>query len=204
MIRTVLIIASVFLLAYNAGESRRQTSISEKVTDSVLENISTSDTQTRKEKPALADTTSTKYLTYLLENEKPLSPYWMTKLDTIDGLYYSPGDSLTHLSLIRNWVINDSVSVIIFGIAGGTSYDEFLITVKNDHEIVSNIHIGDNDDSDLSFGNPYYYTKYKLLGHRSMKLFHHKVMGQEGVDEKDRLISVETWTIDNMGKASKQ
>lgn len=58
------------------------------------------------------DTTSSDYLTDLIKNEKPLNYYWVTKLDSLQELYLPP-DSMGHLSVVRDWQINDTISVII-------------------------------------------------------------------------------------------
>jgi len=203
MTQTILTIISIFFLSCNSNQSRKQASHSVTTNDSTSKEIATSEARNKQELIAPPDTTSSEYLIYLLKNGKTLNPHWTQKLDTLDGFFYMPQDTLSHLSIIRNWVINDSISVIILSNADGTNYDEFLITIKNKHDLVSNIHINDNDDRDLSFGNPYYYTEYKLINDRKVKLLNHKIVGKEDGNEKDHIISIETWTIQSNGKTSK-
>jgi hypothetical protein len=58
--------------------------------------------------------------------------------------------------------------------------------------------------SDLSAEHPYYYTEYKLINNRKVKLFNHKVVGVEGGDEKDKVLSIENWMILDNGKVQKK
>jgi hypothetical protein len=149
------------------------------------------------------DTTSSDYLIYLIKNEKSLNAHWTNKLDSLD-IFALPQDSMSHISLIRDWMINDTIYVVILSHSTGTHYDEYLITLRNKHDFVSGIHISDNADSDLSLDNPYFYSQYKLIDDKRIKVFYHKVVGVEGGDEKDRLISSVTFTIQNSGKVAKQ
>lgn len=199
-----IIIIIAFLFGCNHAESGKRASAPEKKKDSTSITISTALTE-KNDTTAGPDTTSMDYLIYILKNEKQLNSHWLKKLDEIDGFFYSTEDTLAHLELVRNWSINDSIYVIIINSSThGTSNDDFLLTIKNKHEVVSAIHIGDNDDSDLSFGNPYFYTEYKLLGDRKVRLYNHKVVGEEGGVEKDWITSIQTWTIENDGKSSKK
>ena len=150
-----------------------------------------------------ADTTSSDYLIYLIKNEIPLNSYWTQQLGKLDA-FTLPLDSLSRLSFIRNWKINDSIAVMILSHAGGNSFDEYLLTIKNKKAIVSHIHIKDEADSDLSPGNPYYYSEYKLLGDRRVRVFNHKITASESGDEKNEILSVETWLIRDDGTVLKK
>lgn len=145
------------------------------------------------------DMASTDYLIYLLKSERNLNECWIQKLKGLDEFVF-PLDSMSHLSLIRDWKINDSVSVMILSHANGTDYDEYLLTVKNKRDFIGKVHISDQADSDLSPENPYYYTEYKLINNRNIKLFNHKVTGTEGGEEKDKIVSAENWTILDNGE----
>src|SRR5450432_1891124 len=151
----------------------------------------------------VADTTSSDYLIYLLKNELALNSYWTQKLNVLDILTL-PLDSMSRLSITHNWIINDSIMVIILSHSTGTNYDEFLLTVRNKKEVVAKIHISNQADSDLSAEHPYYYTEYKLINHRRVKLFNHKVVGVEGGDEKDKVLSIENWMILDNGEVQKK
>ena len=150
-----------------------------------------------------ADTTSSDYLIYLIKNEIPLNSYWTQQLGKLDA-FTLPLDSLSRLSFIRNWKINDSIAVMILSQAGGNSFDEYLLTIKNKKAIVSHIHIKDEADSDLSPGNPYYYSEYRLLGDRRVRVFNHKITASESGDEKNEILSVETWLIRDDGTVLKK
>ena len=93
---------------------------------------------------------------------------------------------------------------MILSQAGGNSFDEYLLTIKNKKAIVSHIHIKDEADSDLSPGNPYYYSEYKLLGDRRVRVFNHKITASESGDEKNEILSVETWVIRDDGTVLKK
>jgi hypothetical protein len=158
------------------------------------------------EKPGInapPDSTSFDYLIYQIKNERILNDHWTQKLKKLD-IFLLPLDSMSGLSIIREWVINDSVSVIILSHANGTSYDEFLLTVMNRRDFVSKVQISDQADSDLSLENPYYYTEYKLLNDRTIRLFNHKITGIEGGEEKDRILSIDNWTIQDNGEILKK
>jgi hypothetical protein len=150
-----------------------------------------------------SDTTSSDYLIYLLKNDKPINNHWTQKLDSLD-IFSLPLDSVSRLSLVRDWPINDSISVIILSSSTGTDYDEFLLTIKNKKYFIGKIHIGDNPDSDISAGHPYYYTGYKIVDNRKIRLFNHKVTGKEDDTEKDRLLSSATWVIRSDGRVIKR
>jgi hypothetical protein len=156
----------------------------------------------QQENPA-ADTTSSDYLIYLIKNEIPLNSYWTQQLGKLDA-FTLPLDSLSRLSFILDWKINDSIAVMILSHAGGNSFDEFLLTIKNKKAIVSHIHIKDEADSDLSPGNPYYYSTYRLVGDKHVRIFNHKITGSEGGEEKDKILSVENWIIRDDGTVLKK
>lgn len=151
----------------------------------------------------VSDTTSSDYLIYLLRKEAGLSHFWTHKLETL-AIPLNKMDTLSRFSLIRDWIINDSISVIIISHATGTGYDEYLLTVKNKQEFISKIHISDRADSDLSPGNPYYYTTYELTNDRNLKLFHHKIVGVQGGEERDNILSQENWAIQDNGNTLKK
>jgi hypothetical protein len=144
------------------------------------------------------DTTSIDYLDYLLKNEKSLNNTWIQKLDALQEFLF-PLDSMTHLSITRKWKINDSISAIILAESTGVSYDVYLLTVKNKRVFISKVHIGNNSDSD---GYPYYYTKYKFISDRKVKMFNHKMYGDDG--EYDKIESIEYWYIHENGKVLKR
>jgi len=200
----ILIAVPILFFSCNSGQAKKQN-----VDSLATKNSKSAEIVTQKEPQdqttnILTDTTSSDYLIYLLKNEKHLNNYWTKKLKVLDE-FVLPLDSMSHLSLIRDWTINDSISVIIFDYSTGTSYDEFLLTIKNKKDIVSKIHISDLDDSDLSLDHPYYYTEYKLINERKVKLFNHKEFVEiEGGEEKDKILSIENWSLQDNGEVSKK
>jgi len=207
MTPSTVIIISLLCLSCNSGQIRKQSAPSAVTYDSNSGDKSSPKEPVGIEKNIALDTTSTDYLIYLIRNNQFINTYWTHIIDSLDIFAVpqeDPQDSMSHLSLVRDWTINDSISVIILRRTTGTDNDEYLITIKNNHVFVSNIHVGDNADSDLSPDNPYFYTQYKIINHKTIKLFNHKITGTEGGDEKDRLISIETFTIQNNGKVIKK
>lgn len=150
-----------------------------------------------------ADTASTDYLIYLLQNQLSLNYSWTRKLDKLD-MFILPLDSMSHLEVNRSWVINDSVSALILQHSDGTSLDEYLLTIKNKKGVIGKIHISDEADADVSEDRPdYYYTKYELTGDRNIKLLKHKLANYDTDKQKD-FLSVENWFIQNDGKLLKK
>lgn len=150
-----------------------------------------------------ADTASADYLIYLLKNDKPLNYNWTQKLKELDVVLASY-DSLAHFGFDRTWVINDSVSALILHHSTGTSLNEYLVTVKNKKDLIAKVHILDNVDSDVSEERPdYYYTEYKQINDRSIKVFMHKIVNYERPNEKDIIDSVENWPILDDGRVKK-
>ncbi|OQP65268.1 hypothetical protein A3860_16490 [Niastella vici] len=151
-----------------------------------------------------ADTTSSDYFIYLLENEKDLNDHWTKKLNALDD-FLLPTYTPFHLSLVRNWIINDSVSVIIFNLGTGTDSDEYLLTVKNKKDIVSKVHIEDAADADVTENNKdYYYMEYQQVDNRKIKLFKHIILNYDTDKEKDSMMAVENWVIRDNGMAVKK
>lgn len=147
------------------------------------------------------DTTSSDYFIYLLKNERKLNSPWVQKLKNMGDFPFS-FDSISDFSLVRDWAINDSVSVIIFSNSDGTvCTNDFLITIKKKAKIISAIQINKDCDSDLVPEQPYYYTRYKLINDRKIKLFNHKVTGIEGGKETDKTISEVLFSISDNGEA---
>ena len=101
------------------------------------------------------DTSSFDFLIYLVKNEISLNNHWTQKLKKLDE-FVLPLDSTSHLSIKRDWVINDSISVIILEHYDGTGADEYLLTVKNKRDFVSKVHISNHSDSDASSEIPDY------------------------------------------------
>jgi hypothetical protein len=202
MTARIAIIISVLFFSCNGGQSKQQ--------GDPLPGNNSPAKETATHKPSETcgvsgspDMASTDYLIYLLKNERSLNECWIQKLKGLDE-FVLPLDSMSHLSLIRDWKINDSVSVIILSHANGTGYDEYLLTVKNKKDFVGKVHISDQADSDLSSENPYYYTEYKLINNRNVKLFNHKVTGVEGGEEEDKIVSAENWAIQDNGEVVKK
>ena len=164
--------------------------------DSILKNSQDSESKISE------DTTSFEYFTNLLRNERAITPYWIANLESL-RLFAVPKDSTSRLSFVRDWKINDSMSVLILSRSTGTGYDEYLITIGHGHDFVGSLHISDNADSDLSPDNPYFYTEYKIIDARKIKLTNHKITGTEGGEEKDRVISIEMFSIQANGKIIK-
>ncbi len=204
MSRILLLLASLALLfSCHTGQVNNQPVVSPPADTAKANKPEVPKTPEKQAVSPAPDTASTDYLVSLLKNEQPLNDYWKQKLKVLD-VFELPQDSMAHWSFIRDWVINDSVSVIIISHSTGTDYDEFVLTLKNKKEFISNAHISDNADSDLSPDNPYYYTKYEVLSDRKIKCFNHKVTGTEGEEEKDRLISTDNWLIQDNGKIIKR
>ena len=199
MTHRILIFILTLLFSCNSKETRRESIKSIATQDSNTKQTTIPNESKKQEIIGGSDTTSSDYLIYLVKGDKPLNFYWTKKLDSFQDLLL-PLDSLGHLSIVRNWQINDTISIIILNSSGGTYDKEFLLSIKNKHDIISEIQIGDNADSDLSPENPYFYTRYEIRDDRRIKLFNHKIVGTEGGSEKDRIISIETWTIQNNGK----
>jgi hypothetical protein len=183
----------------NSKETKREGVNSLATEDSNTKQTTIPNEPKKQEITTASDTTSSDYLIYLVKNDKSLNYYWTKMLDSLQDLLL-PRDSTGNLSIVRNWQINDTISVIILNSTGGTYDNEFLLSIKNKHDIIGEIQIGNNSDSDLSPQNPYYYTRNEISNDRRIKLFKHKITGTEGGDEKDRITSIETWTIQNNGK----
>lgn len=150
-----------------------------------------------------ADTTSIDYLIYLLNNEKPLNYNWIQKLKALD-VEPASYDSLAHFQFNRTWKINDSVSALILGQATGTSLNEYLLTVKGKKDLIAMVHLLNNVDADANEERPdYYYTEYKQINDRSIKVFMHKIVNYDRANEKDIIDSVENWSILNDGRVKK-
>ena len=145
-----------------------------------------------------ADTASADYLIYLLKNELPLNDHWTQKLEKL-GEFSLPTDSTTHLSITRDWLINDSVSAIILRRSTGTGFDEYLLTIKHKKEFVSKLHIDNNTDADPGDEYPDYdFTEYKLVNDRNVKLFKHTIKDYDRKTEKD-IVKVQNWLINDNG-----
>lgn len=178
-----------------------------KVKEVHIDSVSTSTSSTLKDtvvakKAIPADTASVDYLIYLLQNEKPLNYTWAQKLKKLDVVLASY-DSLAHFEFDRTWIINDSVSAFILQHSTGTSWDEYLLTVKNKKALVAMLHISDEADADVSAERPdYYYTKHELYDGRRIKLLKHKLANYDTDKQKD-ILTVENWSIQNNGSIKK-
>lgn len=203
MIEAIFIFICILFFSCNSSQSKNQSLVSVPKTDSNSQKITPLETQAREAEITPPDTASSDYLIYLLKTEKPIPGYWEEKLNSLDDFFYTHQDSLFRLALVKNWAINDSISVIIMRSAGSTSYDEFLVTLKNKLDFVSNMHISDKDDRDLD-DSLYFYTEYQLLENRKIKLYNHKIQGKDEDNAKDNIISEGTWTIQNNGKITKE
>ena len=105
-------------------------------------------------------------------------------------------DSLAHFTFNRTWKIDDSVSALILGQATGTSLNEYLLTVKGKKDLIAMVHLLNNVDADPSEERPdHYYTEYKQINDRSIKVFMHKIVNYDRANEKDIIDSVENWSI---------
>ncbi|MEP6749771.1 MAG: hypothetical protein ABJB86_18680 [Bacteroidota bacterium] len=199
----LLIITSALLFSCNNKQAKKHSDDSLPTTKSKTKDVVTPKKSEDQKINIPSDTTSSDYLIYLLRNELAINNYWIKKLNALD-IFALQLDTIEHLSIMRDWRINDSISVIILSRSTGTDYDKFLLTIKNKKDIISKVHISDRADSDVSLEHPYYYTEYKMTGDKKVKTFNHKVIGIEGGEEKDRLISVENWTIQNNGTILKK
>ncbi len=195
MPRRILIFVAILFFSCNSKESKKE----------AVKSTAASDLKTKQTAIPIAglDTTSSDYLIHLVNGEQPLNYYWTKKLESLRELYLLP-DSTGHLSVVRDWKISDTISVIILKITGGTYDLEYLLSIKNKQVIVSAIIIGDNGDSDLNPDNPYFYTQYKISSDRRIKLFKYKVTGSEYSDDNDRIISILNYSIQDDGKIAKK
>jgi hypothetical protein len=151
-----------------------------------------------------ADTASIDYLIYLLNNGKSLNYTWIHKLKGLNA-QLPTWDAMAHFTFNRTWKINDSVSALILSISTGVSADEYLLTVKDKKDLIAMVHILNNVDADPSEERPdYYYTEYKQINDRSMKVLMHKIVNYDRPNEKDIIDSVENWSILNDGRVKKR
>lgn len=192
-----LIILTAILFACNSSVQVKSVTL-----DSIATGSSSKDT-VAAQIAIPADTTSVDYLIYLLNSEKPLNYNWIQKLKALD-VELASYDSLAHFTFNRTWKINDSVSALIIKQSTGTSLDEYLLTVKDNKDLIAMVHLLNNVDADPSEERPdYYYTKYKQINERSMKVFMHKIVNYDRANEKDLIDSVENWAILNDGHVKK-
>jgi hypothetical protein len=156
------------------------------------------------QKAVPSDTASVDYLIYLLQNELPLNYNWTKKLEEPDMLVLLH-DSMSRLEVNRTWAINDSVLALILRHSTGTSLDEFLLTVKDKKDLIGMVNILNNVDSDVSEERPhYYYTEYKQIDDRNIKVYMHKIENYDTNKQKDIIDSVQNWFIQNDGKVVKK
>src|SRR5436190_13002204 len=158
MTHRILILIFTFLFSCNSKQTRKKDVDTYATKDSVSKQISIPRESKDAEIVASSDTTSSDYLLYLIKNDKPLNSYWAQKLNSLKG-FLLPFDTMGHLAITRDWLLNDSISAFILHNSGGTYDLEFLLTVKNKHDIIGEAEIGDNGDSDLSPEHPYFYTQ---------------------------------------------
>ena len=149
MTQRILIFILSLLFSCSSKESRTD-DVNSPIAEDSNTNQTTIPIKSKKQKTMIAsDTTSSDYLIHLIESDKPLNYYWAKKLDSLQDLLL-PFDSTGHLSIVRRWQINDSISVFILNSTGGTYDKEFLLSIKNEHDIIGELQIGNNGDSDLS------------------------------------------------------
>lgn len=198
----LLVTLSIFYLSCNYGQVNKQHAGAVRTDTTQKKETEISKDAGKRKMSISADTTSTDYLIYLLKNNMPLTGYWTQQLGKLDA-FAIPLDSTTHLSVIRNWPINDSISVIILQYSTNVGGDEFLITVRNKKYFVTKVHISNQYDSDVSQENPdYYYTEYQQIDDRKIKLLQHKLKDYDTDKQKD-IVTIEHWTIQNNGKVVK-
>ena len=198
----LLVTLSIFFLSCDYGQVNKQHAGAVRTdTTQKKETEISKDTGNRKMSIS-ADTASTDYLIYLLKNNMPLTGYWTQQLEKLDA-FAIPLDSTTHLSVIRDWPINDSISVIILQYSTNVGGDEFLLTVRDKEYFVTKVHISNQYDSDVSQENPdYYYTEYQQIDDRKIKLLQHKLKDYDTDKQKD-IVTIEHWTIQNNGEVVK-
>jgi hypothetical protein len=192
-----LIILTVIFFSCNSSVQVKSVTI-----DSIATSSSSKDT-VAMQVTIPANTASVDYLIYLLKSEKPLNYNWIQKLKALD-VELASYDSLAHFTFNRAWNINDSVSALILGLGTGTSLHEYLLTVKDKKDLIAKVHLLNNVDADASDERPdYYYTEYKQIDDRSMKVFMHKIVNYDRPNEKDITDSVQNWVILNDGRVKK-
>jgi hypothetical protein len=197
--RFLIIISVIFFSCNNTAVNKQH--------NDPLPNSNNEIVTAKKEEPPIsipADTASTDYLMYLLKNEKGLNDHWTKKLKALD-VFLLPLDSMSRVAMDSNWVINDSIAAMVVNHATGVSLDKYLLIIKNKKDIVSKLHVSNESDSDVSEENPdYYYMKYKLINDRKIKLFNHEIRDYDRETEKDTIVSVENWLIQDNGMLIKK
>ena len=190
----LLVTLSLLILSCNYGQVKKQHAGAVQIDTNLKKAIEISKEAANQTMAIPADSTSSDYLIYLLENEMPVTSYWTQQLNKLDA-FEIPFDSTTRLSITRTWPINDSVSVIILQYSTNVGSDEFLLTVKNKKHFVAKAHISNQYDSDVSKENPdYYYTEYQLIDDRKIKLLQHKMKDYDTGKEND-IVTVEYLSI---------
>lgn len=198
----LLVTLSIFFLSCDYGQVHKQHAGAVRTDTTQKKETEISKDADNRKMSISADTTSTDYLIYLLKNNMPLTGYWTQQLKKLDA-FAIPLDSTTHLSVIRDWPINDSISVIILQYSTNVGGDEFLLTVRNKKYFVTKVHISNQYDSDVSQENPdYYYTEYQQIDDRKIKLLQHKLKDYDTDKQKD-IVTIEHWTIQNNGQVVK-
>ncbi len=199
----LLVTLSLLILSCNYGQVKKQHAGAVQIDTNLKKAIEISKEAANQTMAIPADSTSSDYLIYLLENEMPVTSYWTQQLNKLDA-FEIPFDSTTRLSITRTWPINDSVSVIILQYSTNVGSDEFLLTVKNKKHFVAKAHISNQHDSDVSKENPdYYYTEYQLIDDRKIKLLQHKMKDYDTGKEND-IVTVEYLSIQNNGDIIKK
>ncbi|HEY8895033.1 MAG TPA: hypothetical protein VIM79_09475 [Niastella sp.] len=193
----LLIILTAILFSCNSSVQVKSVTL-----DSIATGSSSKDT-VAAQVAIPADTSSIDYLIYLLNNEKPLNYNWTQKLKALD-VELAPWDSMARFTFNRAWKMNDSITALILGQSTGTSLDEYLITVKGKKDLIAMVHILNNVDADPGEEHPdHYYTEFKQIDERNMKVFMHKIVNYDRPNEKDIIDSVENWFILNDGRVKK-
>jgi hypothetical protein len=190
----LLVTLLIFFLSCNHGQLNKQHDGAVQADTTQKKETEISKEAGNRRMPISTDTTSSDYLIYLLKNDMPLTGYWTKQLKKLDA-FAVPLDSTTHLSVTRDWAINDSISVIILQYSTNVGSDEFLFTVRNKKHFVTKVHISNQYDSDVSQENPdYYYMEYQQIDDRKIKLLQHKMRDYDTEKQKD-IVTIEYWTI---------
>lgn len=194
---------SIFFLSCNYRQVNKQDADAVKTDTILVKETEISKKADKYTMPISTDTTSSDYLIYLLKNDMSLTGYWTQQLKKLDA-FAIPPDSPAHLSVIRDWPINDSISVIILQYSTNVGSDKYLLTVRNKKHFVTKVHLSNEYDSDVSQENPdYYYTEYQQIDDRKIKLLQHKMKDYDTGKQKD-IVTVVHWNIQNNGEVVKK
>lgn len=106
----LLVTLSILFLSCDSGQLNKQHASVVRTDTAQKKDAEISKEASNQKMPVPADTTSSDYLIYLLKSDMSLTSYWTQQLQKLD-VFAIPFDSTTRLSVTRDWLINDSVSV---------------------------------------------------------------------------------------------